>query len=168
MRSGLGTICGYRPTAGPQSSKLVMLRFESGYPLQSFWPLAIKVDVYAVLLRRNELSSIQRLPAIITGVFWRTADSKPAQEVRFCSAGTQSSECGVSQVGRARSCNLRETRFDSATPLHEHNNGDVREQANPAGCEPAFERIDTATSPQLYHLNFITAAGQHDGRAAAL
>jgi hypothetical protein len=42
--------------------------------------------------------------------------------------------------------------------------GDVREQANPAGCEPATERIDTATSPQI----FVGTPGQHDGRAAAL
>jgi hypothetical protein len=35
-----------------------------------------------------------------------------------------------------------------ANPARSSNRGDMREQANPAGCEPVCERIDTAMSPQ--------------------
>jgi hypothetical protein len=34
-----------------------------------------------------------------------------------------------------------------ANPARNFNRGDMREQANPAGCEPVCERIDTAMSP---------------------
>jgi hypothetical protein len=76
-----------------------------------------------------------------------------------CNGSTRSSNLrsqGSNPWGRAKSwgepggpgAKLQPSKhpFDSDTPLQL--NGDMREQANPAGCEPAFERIDTAMSPQ--------------------
>jgi hypothetical protein len=64
----------------------------------------------AALLRRNELGSIPRLPAIYRRVLVNDADSKPAKEssilLRRCQSTARAR--GVSQVDRARSCNLRE------------------------------------------------------------
>ena len=78
----------------------------------------------ARLLTGNEVGSIPTLPAISLGIYRRVlvndADSKPAQESSIL---------------------LRRCQSISS--------GDVREQANPAGREPASERIDTATSPHF-------------------
>ena len=62
----------------------------------------------AALLRRNELGSIPRLPANYRRVLANNADSKPAKESSILLRRCQQDACGVSQVGQARSCNLRE------------------------------------------------------------
>jgi hypothetical protein len=38
--------------------------------------------------------------------------------------------------------------YPSGSGLGEKQHGGAREQANPAGCEPASDRIDTGASPQ--------------------
>ena len=72
--------------------------------------------------------------------------------------------------GRGAGLQNRTTGFDSRAVIHFFPCGDVREQANPAGREPALERIDTATSTQtsalvhqLRHLPLtLENLGQHE------
>jgi hypothetical protein len=63
----------------------------------------------AALLRRNELGSIPRLPAILPACSGERRGLQ-TREGEFDSAPPVpvTRICGVSQVGRARSCNLRE------------------------------------------------------------
>lgn len=99
------------------------------------------------LLKRNELGSIPRLPAIQTGVFWEQRglqtregafDSAPPVPLRAASRSARRQIATLVELG---SIPRRHSIFGL---------GDVREQANPAGREPARERIDTATSPHFY------------------
>lgn len=53
--------------------------------------------------------------------------------------------CAASQLVRASLCKSED---QGAIPWR-HSNGGAREQANPAGCEPASDEIDTRASPQI-------------------
>lgn len=85
---------------GPQSSKLMMsVRVRLSAPFRC----SSKAERTAV----NRATEVRVLsPEPFTGVFWRTTRSpKPRRRVRFLPPVPI---CAVSQVGRARSCNLRE------------------------------------------------------------
>lgn len=77
-------------------------------------------------------------------VLVNNTDSKPVKESSILLRRCQFVSWG--EPGGPGAClqNTR-TRFDSTTPLHY---GVLREQANPADCDSATDRIDTDKTPQ--------------------
>lgn len=96
----------------------------------------------AALLRRNELGSIPRLPAIYRRVLVNDNGSNPLKESSILLRRCQS--CVASQTVRAL---VATQMIRGSIPRRRSNfGGGMREQANPAGREPASDRIDTDMS----------------------